>query len=183
VGPKGDDSMAHEPGAAPVPIPDIEVQSLRKLALRVCLYLSSVLIASFFLGIFLLSVLHGAVAQLLGVALVGAAGSAVGALTSCLDRYANGFELELTGQKVPPAKENEKKETFNRRMARWFFFRPLLGLVMAPVLIWGLTFFTGQAEKFTESPIKLGFTAFMGGLLAKSVIDLIKNLFKNVFKA
>jgi hypothetical protein len=29
----------------------------------------------------------------------------------------------------------------------------------------------------------LGFTAFMGGLLAKSVVELIKRLFKNVFNA
>ena len=30
---------------------------------------------------------------------------------------------------------------------------------------------------------KLAFSAFLGGLLAKSVLDLIKNLFKRVFRA
>lgn len=175
--------MAHGPGFSRAPDPQIEIEGLRDLALRVSLYLSVVLVLSFFIGAVFVSVFRGEVARLLGIALIGCAGSAVAALTSCLNRYADGFELELTGEKVPPVKEGEKKETFNRRMARWFYFRPLLGLVVAPVFVWGIELFTDQAAKFTSSTGKLGFSAFMGGLLAKSVLDLIKGLFKNVFKA
>ena len=175
--------MAHGSGIGRGPGVELEVAGLRDLSLRVSLYLVSVMVLCFFVGAMFLGVFRGEAGRLLGIALIGAAGSAVAALTSCLDRYANGFELELSGEKVPPAKEGVKKETFNRRMARWFYFRPLLGLVVAPVFVWGLELFTDQAARFTASAAKLGFSAFMGGLLAKSVIDLIKGLFKNVFKA
>ena len=73
----------------------------------------------------------------------------------------------------------EGKGKFNRRFSRWLFLRPFLGAVVAPVFIWGIPFFIDNPEPIGE---KLGFTAFMGGLLAKSVLDLIKGLFKNVFK-
>jgi len=79
--------------------------------------------------------------------------------------------------------KKEKKETFNRRMSRWFIFRPFLGLIVAPVFVWGMEFFVSDPAKYTSSADKTGFWAFAGGLLAKSVIDLIKGLFKNIFKA
>ncbi|MGH9855446.1 MAG: hypothetical protein ACREBD_36890, partial [Blastocatellia bacterium] len=61
---------------------------------------------------------------MLGVALAGLSGSAVAALTSCLDRYATGFEKE-DGESYPP--EAKSKEKFNRRMTHWFVIRPFLG--------------------------------------------------------
>jgi hypothetical protein len=51
------------------------------------------------------------------------------------------------------------------------------------VFIWGVGFFSKDYQKFTESSESLAFTAFLAGLLAKSVLELIKGLFKNVFKA
>jgi hypothetical protein len=74
-------------------------------------------------------------------------GSAVAALTSCLDRYANGFELKDGTKEPAPA----KGETFNRRMARWFYVRPFLGFITALVLVWGLAIFVSEPAKFQES--------------------------------
>jgi hypothetical protein len=116
---------------------------------------------------------------MLGVALVGLSGSAVAALTSCLDRYATGFEKEDGTSHPAGAKDKEK---FNRRMSRWFIARPFLGLVVAPILVWGIEFFVDEPDRFRSSSQQLGFTGFMTGLLAKSVLDLIKGLFKNVFR-
>lgn len=159
-----------------------EVNDLQKLALKVCFYLATLMVATLFIGIFAMRP-PGELVRITAEALIGACGSAVAALTSCLDRYANGFEL-LSGRKVPPpASKEEKKETFNRRMARWFVFRPVLGFVVAPVFIWGIENFVNDPAPFNSSRTKLGFSAFMGGLLAKSVIDLIKGLFKSIFKA
>jgi len=110
------------------------------------------------------------------IALFGFAGSSVAALTSCLDRYSIGFERENGTPFPPTAKKDAGK--FNRRFARWLFIRPFLGAIIAPVFVWGLSHFVSTPQKWIET---IGFTAFMGGLLAKSVVDLIKSLFKNVF--
>lgn len=83
-----------------------------------------VLVTAFFGGVFLfgraLEGRPGNLVQIAAEALIGACASALAALTSCLDRYANGFELMDSGRKVPPplSKEDEKKQMFNRRMAR-----------------------------------------------------------------
>jgi hypothetical protein len=145
-------------------------------------------LTSFFLGAFFLSGLadgaHFGVllveraTKFLGQALIGISGSAVAALISCLDRYANGVEL-YGGETYP---DKEKKERFSERFAYWLRARPFLGAPVAPVFIWGLSHFTNDPQKFTTSNRLVGFTAFMAGLLAKSVLELVKNLFKNVFK-
>ena len=67
-------------------------------------------------------------------------------------------------------------------MARWVIFRPFLGLLVAPVFIWGIELFVKDFAAYTSSAERLGFTSFLGGLLAKSVLELVKNLFKNVFR-
>jgi hypothetical protein len=155
---------------------DDELQHLDRLALATILYLVVVGGGSFLAGFYALGT--GPDMHILGVALMGLSGSAVAALTSCLDRYADGFEKE-DGTSYPP--EAKDKQKFNRRMSRWFFARPFLGLVVAPVLVWGIAFSVDQPERFNSSARQLGFTGFMAGLLAKSVLDLIKGLFKNVF--
>ena len=155
-----------------------EAEKLDKLAKQVTIYLVLAVLVSFIVGFVLLDQ-SGRLLQFLSVAFIGFSGSAVAALTSCLDRYANGFELD-DGTKEPLEAEGE---TFNQRMSRWFYVRPILGFVVAPVFIWGVNFFVENPEQYRSSAASLGFTAFMGGLLAKSVLDLIKNLFKNVFRA
>jgi hypothetical protein len=162
-------------------LPDDELRMLDRLAHAAIVYLVIVGFGSFFSACVLADRLVPgfrptdpfAVAI---IALFGFAGSAVAALTSCLDRYAIGFERE-NGKPFPEtAKAGEGK--FNRRFARWLFVRPFLGAIIAPIFVWGVSHFVNTPQQWTET---IGFTAFMGGLLAKSVVDLIKRLFKNVF--
>jgi len=159
-------------------LPDDELRMLDRLAHVSIVYLIAVAIASFFAGAYVLKAPE--LPSLLAQLLIGFSGSAIAALTSCLDRYATGFERE-NGKPFPKnAKVGEGK--FNRRFSRWLFTRPFLGAVVAPVFIWGLSHFTKNPQAFLSAGETLGFTAFMAGLLAKSVLDLVKNLFKNVFK-
>jgi hypothetical protein len=157
---------------------DQEIRNISKLGLRVATYLVVVSIVAFFAGWTLLAN-NDRLYSVLALGLIGFSGSGVAALTSCLDRYATGFERE-DGTKFP--EETKGKQTFNRRMARWFIFRPFLGLLIAPVFVWGMELFVKDAAPYRTSAQRLAFSAFLGGLLAKSVIDLIKGLFKNVFK-
>lgn len=155
-----------------------ELEELEKLAHYVFAYLVIVSIFSLFSGYYILQLNVPAYISLIGISLIGFCGSAVAALTSSLDRYARGFERK-NGNKVP---ESASGETFNRRMARWFFIRPFLGAIVAPIFIWGIGILVDDPTKYTETTTHLAFTAFMGGLLAKSVLDLIKGLFKNIFR-
>ena len=158
---------------------DDELRNLDRLAHVCAVYLVVMALLSFFLGAYVLTLAD--IPRICPVALIGLSGSAIAALTSCLDRYAVGFERE-DGKPYPDAaKQGEGK--FNRRFARWLFVRPFLGAVVAPVFVWGLSHFAKSPDEFLGTSETLGFTAFMGGLLAKSVVDLIKGLFKNVFRA
>jgi hypothetical protein len=76
------------------------------------------------------------------------------------------------GKPFPEAKAGEGK--FNRRFSRWLFTRPFLGGIVAPLFIWGLSHSTKNPQEFQSAGESLGFTAFMAGLLAKSVLDLVK---------
>jgi hypothetical protein len=158
---------------------DDELRNLDRLAHICIVYLVVMALLSFFLGAYLLTLCD--IPRINSLALIGFSGSAIAALTSCLDRYAVGFEKE-DGEPYPEgSKQGEGK--FNRRFARWLFVRPFLGAIVAPVFVWGLSHFAESPDAFQGTTETLGFTAFMGGLLAKSVVDLIKRLFKNVFKA
>jgi hypothetical protein len=160
-----------------------EAKSLRRLATQVSVYLSILSLAAFFAGSVLIETQRSDLLTL-AIALLGLAGSGVAALTSCLNRRALGVELE-SGRKLPPEPEEKQestKERFNLALRDWFIFRPFLGLIVAPIFVWGIELLVKNAAAFTGSPRRLAFTAFMGGLLAKSVIELIKGLFKSVFK-
>ena len=170
-------------------IEDDELQWLHDHARKVIIYLVAVSLTSFLLGAFFLSgladgahlagvVLVGRATKFLGEVLIGVSGSAAAALISCVDRCARGLE-RYNGVAYPTNKEGEK---FSARFAYWLWARPFLGAPVAPVFIWGLSHFTNNPQEFTTSNWLVGFTAFMAGLLAKSVLELVKNLFKNVFK-
>lgn len=158
-------------------LPDEELIALDRLAHIAIAYLIVVSLAAFVFGAYALE--SASVPSILAVVLIGFCGSAIAALTSCLDRYATGFERE-NGESYP---KDAKEGKFNRRFSRWLFVRPFLGAVVAPVFIWGLSHFTGNYQDFLSSREALGFTAFLSGLLAKSVLDLVKNLFKNIFRS
>jgi hypothetical protein len=158
-------------------LPDDELRMLDRLAHVSIVYLTAVALASFFAGAYVLKL--PSPPPLLATLLIGYSGSAIAALTSCLDRYSVGFERE-NGEVFPEKATGGK---FNRRFSRWLFARPFLGAVVAPAFIWGLSHFTKSPQEFLSPGETLGFTAFIAGLLAKSVLDLVKNLFKNVFKS
>jgi hypothetical protein len=155
---------------------DSELKRLDALAHVNIGYLVVVGIAAFFVGARVTSF-----DPMIASMLIGFSGSAIAALTSCLDRYATGFERE--GGKPFPEDAKPGKGKFGRRFSRWLFVRPFLGAVVAPVFIWGLSHFAKNPSDFLGSVELRGFVAFMSGLLAKSVLDLIRNLFKNVFRA
>lgn len=157
------------------PLPDSELKALDRLAQYCILILTIAALSSFFTGAMLLNAEPDA--TIIVWSLIGFAGSAVAALTSCLDRYATGFERE-NGDPFPSEAKGGK---FNRRFSRWLLLRPFLGAIVAPVFIWGLSLMTNQSSEFLMTPQTVGFTAFIGGLLAKSVLELIKGVFKNVF--
>lgn len=117
--------------------------------------------------------------QMVGVALLGMSGSGVGALTSLLARYAAGFELE-DGTRVPA---NAEGEVYNKRIAFCMLMRPLLGLLVAPLLVAGIALFFKTHEDFKGSADAVTVVAFIGGLYAKSVLEAAKNAFKVVFRA
>jgi uncharacterized protein (DUF433 family) len=157
---------------------DEEVKKLVRQSRHITIYLIAATLLTFFVGYHLVRTTDtNTVLSLLSVALIGFSGSGMAALTSSLDRYANGFELR-DGRKQP---KEAKRDTFNCRMGRWFYVRPFVGFVVAPVLLWGIEFFVNNPDSFRGTHQHVAFTAFVGGLLAKSVLELIKKLFKNVF--
>jgi len=121
---------------------DHELRKLDRLAHVNIVYLLLLTLGSFFAGAIALR--SSAWLPLAAPALLGMCGSATAALTSCLDRYAVGFERE-DGSSFP---EEAKGGKFNRRFSRWLFTRPFLGAVVAPVFIWGLDRFTKTSEAF-----------------------------------
>jgi len=159
-----------------------EVKALNQVATWLAIYLTLISVAAFFTGRALIESSAGNWLTF-AIALLGAAGSGIAALTSCLNRRALGWELE-SGLKVPPEDPRQKtpEERFNRGMSMWFWFRPFLGLIIAPIFVWGIELLVKNPAALVNSPQRLGFTAFMGGLLAKSVIDVVKGVFRGIFK-
>lgn len=142
---------------------DDEINRLEKLAHWVFGYLVLGATISLFGGYYVIGIEANGLFPLIGISLIGFSGSSVAALTSSLDRYAKGFERD-NGKKEP---EGATGETFNRRMVRWFFIRPFLGAIVAPVFLWGIAILADESAKYTETTSHVAFTAFMGGLLVE----------------
>ena len=100
-------------------------------------------------------------------------GSAVAALLSALDRSAHGWEL-TDGSKYP---QPEPKDKFQLSMLLMFWVRPLLGSVMGVVLY----VYPWPDKLAGAGGISIGFWGFVLGYLAKSFLDVLKGVFKNVF--
>jgi hypothetical protein len=117
---------------------------------------------------------------LLAVA-AGIAGSGTAALVSCLDRRAHGFE-DSEGHQVPVS--SDRVERFNEGMFPWFLIRPWLGAVVAAVVYWGFVAGTGSPGTSTTdpAPARVAFLGLLSGLFAKIVLDLLRNIPKNVFR-
>jgi hypothetical protein len=173
------ESDAPATSAAPSPeANDAEVRALHASARRVAIALTIAIVASFMGGVALLEETDGAM-RMGAVALLGFSGSGVGALTSLLARYAAGLEL-ADGEHVPPAAEGE---LYHRRIAFCFLMRPVLGALVAPLIVGGVTLFMSRHEDFEKSFNATMLVSFVGGLYAKSVLETAKNAFKVVFRA
>ncbi len=154
-----------------------EGPKLNRAAKRLVLYL--VVVVVLFLGVSAFLVLWGpglldptGLRLALAIA-TGTLGSGVAALLSALDRRANGWELS-NGWKYPEPKPADK---FQESMIAFFAVRPLLGSVMGLVL-----YLYPWPEKLVYvSDTSIGFWGFLLGFLAKSFLDLLKGIFKNVF--
>jgi ABC-type Fe3+-siderophore transport system permease subunit len=111
----------------------------------------------------------------------GVVGSATGALVSALERHANGLE-DRDGAAMPDPEK--PKERFSERMFYWFTMRPWLGAVVAAGVFWGLS--SGQWQESSSGtpllPSRVAFYGFLSGLFAKSMLDILRNLPKNVFR-
>ena len=173
-----DESPAQEVAEPADPARGPEATALHASARRVALALGVASVAAFTAGIGILQA-PDHLLKMTGVALVGFAGSGVGAFTSLLARYANGLEL-ADGTHVPAAAEGE---LYHRRMAFCFVMRPVLGALVAPLIVGGVTLFVTRHEDFTNSFNAMMIASFVGGLYAKSALETAKNAFKVVFRA
>lgn len=177
-----DDTLAAAPegaaaaAAGPGPVP--EVRALHASARTLAVALAAATVAAFVAGLGILQQPEHLL-KMTGVALIGFAGSGVGALTSLLARYATGLEL-ANGERSPPAAEGE---VYHRRIAFCFAMRPVLGALVAPLIVGGVTLFLSRHEAFVNSVDAMMLVAFAGGLYAKSILETAKNVFKVVFRA
>ena len=112
----------------------------------------------------------------------GILGSTSSALISALQRKANGWETE-DGEKYPTDNKKEttdnKKERFSQRMATFFLYRPILGIIGGLLIYFGM-----QAKIFgdkgVENQPEVIFWALLAGLFVKSLLERLKNLFDNL---
>jgi hypothetical protein len=153
-------------------------QAMHTTARLLALALTVICVGSFLLGRPLVAETLS-VNQVMGIALVGMSGSGVGALTSLLARYAAGLELD-DGSRIPATAEGE---LYNRRIGFCMLMRPVLGLLVAPLLVAGIALFFKAHEDFKGSADAVTVVAFLGGLYAKSLLEAAKNAFKVVFRA
>ncbi len=162
----------------PAPAPAIDLAPLHSSARALALVLTVVCALSFLAGYVIVAGQQGAM-QVVGVGLVGMSGSGLGALTSLLSRYAAGFQLD-DGTRIPADAEGE---LYGKRIAFCMLMRPVLGLLVAPLLVAGIALFFKEHEEFKGKVDAVMVVAFIGGLYAKSAVEAAKNAFKIVFRA
>ena len=110
----------------------------------------------------------------------GIFGSCIAAFRSCLDRRSNGFE-DKDGNVAPGL---EKKERFSDGMVVWFLGRPMLGGAVGLLVYIGLNgeiFSVAAKEKILASRWEFLFYMILVGLFAKTILDLLRKLTKEVF--
>jgi hypothetical protein len=158
---------------------EAELNSLENLFRQNILFLSFILIASLLISILLVNMLPPEYAIWISIT-TGILGSTTAAFTSCLDRRANGFEDSL-GNQSP--KREDKVGRYNRGMYYWFLARPWLGAVTGAIAYWGIVngVFT-PSESTAVSLEGAAFSGFLAGLLAKSLLEILKGLLSKIFK-
>ena len=108
----------------------------------------------------------------------GVLGSAVAALQSAQERRANGWEVS-NGTKYPKEQPPDK---FNAGMVPRFYARPFLGAVTGAVFYFGAPTAFGLGPAVQTDPGRLAFWSFVVGILAKTFLETLKDLFKKLGK-
>lgn len=108
----------------------------------------------------------------------GVLGSAVAALQSAQERRANGWQFS-NGDKYP---KDEPSEKFNEGMVPRFYARPFLGAVTGAVFYFGAPTVFGLGADVQADPGRLAFWSFVVGILAKTFLETLKDLFKKLGK-
>lgn len=171
-----DSAVPQSPPAVSPAAPDLA--PLHRSARVLAVVLTMVCIAAFLAGRAIVEDQRGLM-HVIGVGLIGMSGSGLGALTSLLARYAAGFELD-DGTRIPADAEGE---LYGPRIAFCMLMRPVLGVLVAPLLVAGIALFFKQHEEFQGNAEAVSVVAFIGGLYAKSAVEAAKNAFKVVFRA
>jgi len=179
-----------------------EIKNLERLSIVIFLFLSTVIIVCGLMLSYLISNNYYATACVLA----GIVGSATSGLLSSLQRRASGWELE-DGTKLPTNRDknntngqnNDNREMFSLRMSSFFMFRPFLGIIAGLVIYYGLDLLPGLPEISDadgtltkgESQLNLNgpneifrtliFYSLIAGLFVKTMIDVLKGIFKSVF--
>jgi len=179
-----------------------EIEKLERLSLYIFIFLSSVIIVCGLMLSYLITCKYFATACVLA----GIVGSATSGLLSSLQRRAAGWELE-DGSKRPTKETEENKtqqkednrEMFSLRMSSFFIFRPFLGIIAGLVIYYGLDLLPGLPEvssksgSMTDLETQLNvngpneifrtliFYSLIAGLFVKTMIDVLKGIFKSVF--
>jgi len=175
---------------------DQEIQKLEKISLYIFILLTLIIITCSLL----LTCTIGSDWKATSAAFAGIVGSATASLLSALSRRANGWELS-NGEKYPKSEndnssEKTRKERFSLSMAPFFCFRPFLGIISGLIVYYGGDFLGLKIEDSTNdkllTPEELQllkeeafrvviFFSLLSGLFAKTLIEILKGMFKSFF--
>ena len=174
-------STSAVPSSAPIQFNEQERLPLERRFRYTLGYLAVVMAVPLLLTAYLLS--QGSPQPLLLIAIAcGTVGSATAAFVSALERHAQGLEDRMGGATPDPT---AKKERFSERMFYWFLARPWLGAVVGAAVFWGLSGGDLGTDATTARPLsgpRVAFYGLLSGLFAKSVLDILRNLPKNLFR-
>jgi hypothetical protein len=163
-----------------------EFAKVRHVAIAVQAWLALMTLLSLALGTLVLGDfwnLHDKVRMLAVCVSFGVLGSAVSAFMSASERFSNGWET-LSGDKRP---REEPKDKFVARTAGQFFYRPLLGAVAAIAVLVGLVggyMIAIQVEDLNWKsfrPEGVAFLSLLAGIMAKSLIERLRDMFHALF--
>jgi hypothetical protein len=154
-----------------------EQPDLQRLSLRVTWYLLTCLVVSVVFLAVLVAYGPKDVPTTLAIAgVAGFLGSSVAALLSINERVAYGWVFR-SGNRTPAP--DEKKERFNARLVRGFVSRPFVGVVAGLLVFFGCV--SGVLWKVPqESTFTLTFWCLLGGIFAKTLLDKLKEVLKNL---
>lgn len=156
-----------------------EVKKLERLSMIVFLVLSFVIAVA---SIMMAFCIQKGLLITSGV-MAGIVGSATAALLSALQRRASGWELE-DGTAIPTRGDDDPvqtKERFSLRMASFFIFRPFLGIIAGLIVYYGGdSLFDLNTEEPKQFKVII-FYCLLAGLFAKTLIEILKGIFKAMF--